>query len=36
MKDVPGWKAGENVYLTGRWVEPLPDQLKFPEGEYVY
>ncbi|BDA50653.1 NADH dehydrogenase [ubiquinone] 1 alpha subcomplex subunit [Coccomyxa sp. Obi] len=22
MKDVPGWKAGQNVYLTGRWVPP--------------
>ncbi|XP_056302835.1 NADH dehydrogenase [ubiquinone] 1 alpha subcomplex subunit 13 [Danio aesculapii] len=27
MKDVPGWKVGENVFHTERWVSPLPEQL---------
>ncbi|NP_001279660.1 NADH dehydrogenase [ubiquinone] 1 alpha subcomplex subunit 13 [Callorhinchus milii] len=27
MKDVPGWKVGEGVYHTKRWVEPLTDEL---------
>jgi NADH dehydrogenase (ubiquinone) 1 alpha subcomplex subunit 13 len=32
MKDVPGWKVGESVYLTDRWVPrnvlPLNKNLK--------
>ncbi|MBN3278207.1 NDUAD dehydrogenase, partial [Polyodon spathula] len=27
MKDVPGWKVGENVFHTDRWVTPLNDEL---------
>uniref|UniRef100_A0A8C6TUJ4 NADH dehydrogenase [ubiquinone] 1 alpha subcomplex subunit 13 n=1 Tax=Neogobius melanostomus TaxID=47308 RepID=A0A8C6TUJ4_9GOBI len=27
MKDVPGWKVGESVFHTDRWVTPLPDEL---------
>lgn len=30
MKDVPGWKVGESVYHTERWIPPNPAQLKFP------
>lgn len=28
MKDVPGWKVGESVYNTDKWVPPNPRQLK--------
>ncbi|XP_005999477.1 NADH dehydrogenase [ubiquinone] 1 alpha subcomplex subunit 13 [Latimeria chalumnae] len=27
MKDVPGWKVGENLYHTDRWVPPMTDEL---------
>ncbi|XP_072524755.1 NADH dehydrogenase [ubiquinone] 1 alpha subcomplex subunit 13 [Salminus brasiliensis] len=27
MKDVPGWKVGENVFHTTRWVPPIVDEL---------
>ncbi|KAM9844492.1 NADH dehydrogenase [ubiquinone] 1 alpha subcomplex subunit 13 [Aulostomus maculatus] len=27
MKDVPGWKVGESVFHTDRWVTPLSDEL---------
>uniref|UniRef100_A0A8C7MIV2 NADH dehydrogenase [ubiquinone] 1 alpha subcomplex subunit 13 n=1 Tax=Oncorhynchus kisutch TaxID=8019 RepID=A0A8C7MIV2_ONCKI len=27
MKDVPGWKVGENVFHTDRWVAPLTEEL---------
>ncbi|XP_061835764.1 NADH dehydrogenase [ubiquinone] 1 alpha subcomplex subunit 13 [Nerophis lumbriciformis] len=27
MKDVPGWKVGESVYHTDRWVTPLSEEL---------
>ncbi|NP_957008.1 NADH dehydrogenase [ubiquinone] 1 alpha subcomplex subunit 13 [Danio rerio] len=27
MKDVPGWKVGENMFHTERWVSPVPDEL---------
>uniref|UniRef100_A0A3B3QRR9 NADH dehydrogenase [ubiquinone] 1 alpha subcomplex subunit 13 n=1 Tax=Paramormyrops kingsleyae TaxID=1676925 RepID=A0A3B3QRR9_9TELE len=27
MKDVPGWKVGENVFHTERWVQPVSDEL---------
>ncbi|MBN3309724.1 NDUAD dehydrogenase, partial [Amia calva] len=27
MKDVPGWKVGEKVFHTDRWVTPLSDEL---------
>ncbi|XP_041379473.1 NADH dehydrogenase [ubiquinone] 1 alpha subcomplex subunit 13-like [Gigantopelta aegis] len=26
MKDVPGWKVGESVYHTDKWVPPNPAQ----------
>ena len=32
MKDVPGWKVGESVYHADRWIPPVPEQLKSPEG----
>jgi len=32
MKDVPGWKVGESVYHVDRWIPPVPEQLKSPEG----
>ena len=28
MKDVPGWKVGESVYHTDKWIPPHPAQLK--------
>ena len=28
MKDVPGWKVGESMYNTDKWIPPLPSQLK--------
>lgn len=31
MKDVPGWKVGESVYHTDKWVPPNPAQLKFTD-----
>ncbi|CAN9502875.1 unnamed protein product [Ophioblennius macclurei] len=27
MKDVPGWKVGESVFHTDRWVTPLNEEL---------
>ncbi|KAM3866298.1 NADH dehydrogenase [ubiquinone] 1 alpha subcomplex subunit 13 [Diretmus argenteus] len=27
MKDVPGWKVGEKVFHTERWVSPLSSEL---------
>ncbi|KAL6104443.1 NADH dehydrogenase [ubiquinone] 1 alpha subcomplex subunit 13 [Pungitius pungitius] len=27
MKDVPGWKVGEKVFNTDRWVTPLTEEL---------
>ncbi|KAJ4936485.1 hypothetical protein JOQ06_001077 [Pogonophryne albipinna] len=27
MKDVPGWKVGETVYHTDRWIIPLTEEL---------
>ncbi|XP_026169365.1 NADH dehydrogenase [ubiquinone] 1 alpha subcomplex subunit 13 [Mastacembelus armatus] len=27
MKDVPGWKVGESVFHTDRWVTPLSEEL---------
>ncbi|XP_028907656.1 NADH dehydrogenase [ubiquinone] 1 alpha subcomplex subunit 13 [Ornithorhynchus anatinus] len=27
MKDVPGWKVGESVFNTTRWVTPTPGEL---------
>lgn len=27
MKDVPGWKVGESVFHTDRWVTPLPQEV---------
>ncbi|XP_062374839.1 NADH dehydrogenase [ubiquinone] 1 alpha subcomplex subunit 13 [Sardina pilchardus] len=37
MKDVPGWKVGENVYHTERWVIPNSAELYNlrPNEEYV-
>lgn len=28
MKDVPGWKVGENVYHSGRWMPPATGELR--------
>lgn len=28
MKDVPGWKVGENVYHSGRWIPPAIGELR--------
>ncbi|PNY00821.1 NADH dehydrogenase [Trifolium pratense] len=28
MKDVPGWKVGESVYNSGRWVPPSSGELR--------
>lgn len=28
MKDVPGWKVGESVYNSGRWMPPATGQLR--------
>ncbi|XP_036939357.1 NADH dehydrogenase [ubiquinone] 1 alpha subcomplex subunit 13 [Acanthopagrus latus] len=27
MKDVPGWKVGESVFHTDRWVTPMSEEL---------
>ncbi|KAK1790827.1 hypothetical protein P4O66_014679 [Electrophorus voltai] len=27
MKDVPGWKVGESVFHTDRWVTPIVEEL---------
>ena len=27
MKDIPGWRAGESVYYTTRWVKPIQTNL---------
>lgn len=27
MKDVPGWKVGESVYHTDKWVSPIAVQV---------
>ncbi|KAM7134667.1 NADH dehydrogenase [ubiquinone] 1 alpha subcomplex subunit 13 [Macrochelys suwanniensis] len=29
MKDVPGWKVGESVFHTDRWVPPTADELYY-------
>ncbi|XP_053869610.1 NADH dehydrogenase [ubiquinone] 1 alpha subcomplex subunit 13 [Malaclemys terrapin pileata] len=29
MKDVPGWKVGESVFHTDRWVPPTTDELYY-------
>ncbi|NXN90890.1 NDUAD dehydrogenase, partial [Rhinopomastus cyanomelas] len=29
MKDVPGWKVGESVYNTTRWVPPTLNELYY-------
>ncbi|KAG7456717.1 hypothetical protein MATL_G00238840 [Megalops atlanticus] len=38
MKDVPGWKVGESVFHTDRWVTPLTDELYHlrPQEELVH
>ncbi|KAI4372716.1 hypothetical protein MLD38_010915 [Melastoma candidum] len=28
MKDVPGWKVGESVYHSGRWVPPATGEIR--------
>lgn len=28
MKDVPGWKVGENVYNSGKWMPPASGELR--------
>ena len=28
MEGVPGWKVGESVYHTDKWMRPHPAQLK--------
>ncbi|CAL1384400.1 unnamed protein product [Linum trigynum] len=28
MKDVPGWKVGESVYNSGRWMPPASGELR--------
>ncbi|XP_074307077.1 NADH dehydrogenase [ubiquinone] 1 alpha subcomplex subunit 13-B [Silene latifolia] len=28
MKNVPGWKVGENVYNSGRWMPPATGELR--------
>lgn len=28
MKDVPGWKVGESVYNSGRWMPPATAELR--------
>ncbi|CAL9189702.1 unnamed protein product [Musa hybrid cultivar] len=28
MKDVPGWKVGESVYNSGKWVPPSTGELR--------
>eukprot|EP00252_Welwitschia_mirabilis_P014416 TRINITY_DN31687_c0_g1_i1.p1 TRINITY_DN31687_c0_g1~~TRINITY_DN31687_c0_g1_i1.p1 ORF type:complete len:140 (+),score=23.79 TRINITY_DN31687_c0_g1_i1:110-529(+) len=28
MKDVPGWKVGESVYNSGRWVPPATGRVR--------
>ncbi|XP_057254384.1 NADH dehydrogenase [ubiquinone] 1 alpha subcomplex subunit 13, partial [Pezoporus wallicus] len=29
MKDVPGWKVGESLFHTDRWVPPTLDELYY-------
>ncbi|XP_052658566.1 NADH dehydrogenase [ubiquinone] 1 alpha subcomplex subunit 13 [Harpia harpyja] len=29
MKDVPGWKVGESLFHTNRWVPPTLDELYY-------
>ncbi|XP_010177154.1 PREDICTED: NADH dehydrogenase [ubiquinone] 1 alpha subcomplex subunit 13, partial [Mesitornis unicolor] len=29
MKDVPGWKVGESLFHTDRWVPPTVDELYY-------
>ncbi|XP_034039636.1 NADH dehydrogenase [ubiquinone] 1 alpha subcomplex subunit 13 isoform X2 [Thalassophryne amazonica] len=38
MKDVPGWKVGESVYHTDRWVNPSIHELFYlrPPEEAVH
>ncbi|KAJ4778123.1 NADH dehydrogenase [ubiquinone] 1 alpha subcomplex subunit 13 [Rhynchospora pubera] len=28
MKDVPGWKVGESVYSSGKWMPPATGELR--------
>ncbi|XP_039157047.1 NADH dehydrogenase [ubiquinone] 1 alpha subcomplex subunit 13-B-like [Eucalyptus grandis] len=35
MKDVPGWKVGESVYHSGRWVPPSTGELRLMFGDLV-
>lgn len=28
MKDVPGWKVGESVYHSGKWMPPATGELR--------
>jgi NADH dehydrogenase (ubiquinone) 1 alpha subcomplex subunit 13 len=28
MKDVSGWKVGENVYNSGKWMPPATGELR--------
>lgn len=28
MKDVPGWKVGESVYNSGKWMPPATGELR--------
>lgn len=28
MKDVPGWKVGENVYHSGKWMPPATGEMR--------
>ncbi|KAL9250575.1 NADH dehydrogenase [ubiquinone] 1 alpha subcomplex subunit 13-B-like protein [Drosera capensis] len=36
MKNVPGWKVGENVYNSGKWMPPATGELRPDVGENVY
>ncbi|XP_030322266.1 NADH dehydrogenase [ubiquinone] 1 alpha subcomplex subunit 13 [Calypte anna] len=29
MRDVPGWKVGESLFHTERWVPPTPEELYY-------
>ncbi|GKF17278.1 NADH dehydrogenase [ubiquinone] 1 alpha subcomplex subunit 13-B, partial [Tanacetum coccineum] len=28
MKDVPGWKVGESVYHSGKWMPPATGEMR--------
>nr|GEX31679.1 hypothetical protein [Tanacetum cinerariifolium] len=28
MKDVPGWKVGESVYHSGKWMSPVTGEMR--------